>query len=446
MNLPTATQPVGARSRHPALRLRLRVWLLLAGTLAAVAGGVAARVITEPRPFCQQALVPAYFYQGADWTTAIDSKPPPRFMILDITGSGAGSSPDRNYQAAVERARAAGITIVGYSDTDYTRRPAATVESDVAHYKSWYGVTDIFLDGVSAGDGGLPYYRQLSDYIHAANPGSVVILNPGVYPDRSYLSIGDIVLVFEGSYAEYGNLKVPAWADDYPAGKFAYVIYGAARSQLNAAISMSRRRHAGYVYVTASTGANPYSSMPGYWTSENAIIAACGGLPAGVALAARAWRRRAARDNPLAAAGGSAAAVTLMTAMLALATKELAASKLPLAVSVPICSKSFSAERYSAASTGGIGPLRAARASAASFAPALLAAVSLPARWQALIFPMSVFTALSSLLAVPVSHLAPRVTGGCGFAVRIGFLALGALPSRLALALVPVRAVPALGP
>jgi Spherulation-specific family 4 len=275
MNLPTATRPVRARSRRPALRLRL----LLAGTLLAVTGGVVARLITEPRPSCQQALVPAYFYQGADWTTAIDSKPPPRFMILDVTGSGAGSSPDRNYQAAVERARAAGITIVGYSDTDYTRRPAAVVESDVAHYKSWYGVTDIFLDGVSAGNGGLTYYRRLSDYIHAATPGSVVILNPGVYPDQSYLSIGDIVLVFEGSYAEFVNLKVPGWADDYPAGKFAYVIYGATRSQLDAAISTSRRRHAGYVYVTPNVGTNPYSSLPSYWTSENAIIAACARWP-----------------------------------------------------------------------------------------------------------------------------------------------------------------------
>jgi Spherulation-specific family 4 len=246
------------------------------------AGGIAARVITEPGRYCQQALIPAYFYPGAEWTRAIESKPPPRLMILDVTRSGAGSSPDLNYQAAVGRARAAGITIAGYSDTDYTQRPAAAVESDVAHYKSWYGVTDIFLDGVSTGNGALAYYRRLSDYIHTANPGSLVILNPGTYPDQSYMSMGDIVLAFEGDYREYVRLSVPRWVVDYPAGRFAYVIYGVTGSQLRNAIGTARRSHAGYVYVTPDTGPNPYDSLPSYWTTEEAIIAACAGLPVGL--------------------------------------------------------------------------------------------------------------------------------------------------------------------
>ena len=273
MNLPTATTPVRARSGHRALRFRLR--LLLAGVLVTAAGGIAARVITEPGPYCQQALIPAYFYPGADWTRAIETKPTPRFMILDVTQSGAGSSPDRNYQAAAERARAAGIGIVGYSDTNYTQRPAAAVESDVAHYKSWYGVTDIFLDGVSAGNGGLRYYRQVSDYIHAANPGSLVILNPGTYPDQAYMSLGDIVLAFEGDYREFVRLSVPHWVVDYPASSFAYVIYGVTDSQLRDAIGAARKRRAGYVYVTPGTGPNPYDSLPSYWTAEESIIAAC---------------------------------------------------------------------------------------------------------------------------------------------------------------------------
>jgi len=40
------------------------------------------------------------------------------------------------------------------------------------------------------------------------------------------------------------------------------------------AISLSRRRHAGYVYVTGASGVNPYRSLPGYWRAEDAAIAA----------------------------------------------------------------------------------------------------------------------------------------------------------------------------
>ena len=41
------------------------------------AGGIAARVLTQPGPACQQALIPAYFYPGADWAEAIGSTPAP---------------------------------------------------------------------------------------------------------------------------------------------------------------------------------------------------------------------------------------------------------------------------------------------------------------------------------------------------------------------------------
>lgn len=268
-------------SRHARRRLAPRFRVLLAAILLIAAGGIAVRLITEPSRSCQQALIPAYFYPGPDWVSAIDSKPPPRIMIFDITSSGAGSSPDRSYQAAVRRAQAAGITLAGYANTNYTRRSAAAVEADVLHYKAWYGVTDIFLDEVSSDTGGLAYYRHLSDYVHGLNPGSLVILNPGTYPAEQYMSVGDIVMVFEDTYANYVKVDVPKWAENYPPDKFAYVIYGASSAQLADAISMSQRRHVGYIYVTPNTGINPYISLPSYWASENAIIAACAGLLTG---------------------------------------------------------------------------------------------------------------------------------------------------------------------
>ena len=250
--------------------------------------------------------MPAYFYPGAGWTRAITSKPPPSVMILDVTSSGAGSAPNRNYQAAVKRAQGAGITIMGYSSTDYTRRPAAAVEADVTRYRSWYHVSDIFLDEVSSDGGAAAYYQRLASYIHSVNPGSTVMLNPGTYPDQRYMSIGDIVMVYENTYANYVKLRVPGWVRNYPAAKFANAIYATSGSELAGAISLSRQRNAGYIYVTGNSGANPYRTLPAYWPAENAIIARCahaaalagGPGPAGTGPGTSTGKDGAARREP----------------------------------------------------------------------------------------------------------------------------------------------------
>jgi hypothetical protein len=271
-----ARGPRSAR-RRPARAGRRRVLLLLAAILLTLTGGIAERYALAAGPACQEALIPAYFYPGPTWTRAIDSKPAPGVMILDITSSGAGVSPDRNYQATVKRAQAAGIKVLGYSNTDYTQRPAAAVQADVRHYRSWYGVTDIFLDEVSSDRDGIAYYRQLAGYVHGLAPGSTVMLNPGLYPERQYMSIGDIVMVYENTYASFVGLHVPQWVDNYPARKFAYAIYATSGAQLGSALSLAERRNAGYVYVTASSGSNPYRSLPAYWPKEEATLAGqCG--------------------------------------------------------------------------------------------------------------------------------------------------------------------------
>ena len=264
-----------------------RVPLILASILLIAAAGVVIRLIVAANSGtvstasslinspCQNVVVPAYFYPGAGWTRAADSKPVPRIMILDVSGTGAGSAPERKYQSAAKRAQAAGITIMGYSDTDYTQRPPADIEADVRNYKAWYGVTDIFLDQVSSDPGQLGYYRNLSTYIHSVNPGSAVMLNPGTYPDQRYMSAGDILMVFENTYANYLSLRVPGWVRRYPATRFAHVIYGTSASQLPDALSLARQRHAGFVYVTNGTGLERYNSLPRYWAAEDAIIGRC---------------------------------------------------------------------------------------------------------------------------------------------------------------------------
>jgi hypothetical protein len=253
---------------------RPRVLLGLAGLLTLAAGLVAVRLEPGPGPPCQEVSIPAYFYPGPSWARAVSSTPVPGMMILDVTSSGAGSAPERAYAQAVTRAQAAGIQVLGYASTDYGQRPAAAVEAEVRHYRAWYHVTGMFLDQAEAGAGGLPYYRRLTGYIRRAGPGALVMLNPGTYPSRRYMSLGDVVLAYEGSYARYARLRVPGWVHRYPAARFSQVVYAAPGRHLAEVLRLAAARHAGYVYVTDLAGRNPYRALPGYWPAENAMVAA----------------------------------------------------------------------------------------------------------------------------------------------------------------------------
>jgi hypothetical protein len=226
---------------------------------------------------CEQLAVPAYF-SAPYWITAIKSKHPPADMILDISGVGAGTKPSAAWLYLVKKAQAAGITVLGYSSTADGQRPISQVEADVRNYASWYGVTSIFLDRVSGRSGQYSYYKTISNYIHAAHPGDEVWLNPGVYPNQDYMSIGDVVLVFEGPYAQYLKDKVPSWASYYPADRFLHTIYATPKAALESALSTAQQRGAGRIYVTDLIGTNPYQGLPSYWSTEVADAAA--GCPA----------------------------------------------------------------------------------------------------------------------------------------------------------------------
>jgi hypothetical protein len=252
---------------------------VMAVVVLGVAVGVTARLNTktpEPRrpTGChpQRTFVPAFFYASGIWQQAADTKPVPSYMILDISGTGAGNGPVAHFQSVVKKERAAGITILGYSSTGYGLRPAYQVEADVRHYKAWYGVTDVFLDEVRGIASQLSYYRKLAHYIYAANPGSSIWINPGNYPDPGYMKVSNVVMAFEGPYAAYHNVIVPSWAFGYNPDRFANTIYATRGSQVASALSLSRSRNAGYVYVTDGTGGNPYSGLPSYWSTEDSDV------------------------------------------------------------------------------------------------------------------------------------------------------------------------------
>jgi hypothetical protein len=183
--------------------------------------------------------------------------------------SGPGSSIDPNYLTAIQQSQSSGITIIGYVHTSYGTRDTTTVLSEIDDYYTWYSVDGIFLDEVASSCTSLPYYTTLYDFIKTRNGLELVVLNPGIYPGECYMSVADVVVVFEDTYANYLGDTPPAWVSGYPRQKFWHIVHSASSSANMAnAIQLAQQRHAGRVYITDDTGANPYDALPSYWTTE----------------------------------------------------------------------------------------------------------------------------------------------------------------------------------
>ncbi len=215
----------------------------------------------------QNISIPAYFSPGSLWDQVISGSPRVNLLVMN-PASGPGREASRDYVAAVRKARTNGLTVVGYVPTSYGSRDPAMVKAEVDAYKTWYGVDGIFLDEVSADVTGISYYRELAAYIRA-EPGALVALNPGTFPAEEYALVGDVMLVFEGSYSSYLSMETPAWAANYPASKFWHVVYDAPTAQeMKEAVRLSRHRNSKQLYVTDGGLPNPYGRLPAYWLEE----------------------------------------------------------------------------------------------------------------------------------------------------------------------------------
>jgi hypothetical protein len=197
-------------------------------------------------------------------------------MLLNVD-SGPGTGPLSHFQTLVRQAQDAGITVLGYSSTSYGQAAIGSVEAQIRDYQSWYGVNGIFLDLTQGTPGEFSYYQTLSNYIRSTISNGVVWFNPGDFPAQEFMSIANVVMVFEGPYSAYVADQVPGWVSQYSPSQFANVVYETPSGDLGTAVSLSRQRRAGHLFVTDLSGAgNPYGALPSYWSQEaGSVTGAC---------------------------------------------------------------------------------------------------------------------------------------------------------------------------
>jgi hypothetical protein len=238
----------------------------------------------------QQLAVPAYFDPAltpALWDRVVAS--PRGSIAVANPSSGPGAIADPAYLAVLERAHSAGVRVLGYVDAGFlgttgrTTRGGSTSPADwiaqvEADVETWYRLYGAGLDGIFLDDeqnlcADAPAYEALETFIEQRHSGALVAANPGSPVPRCYESTADLLLTFEGDYAAYRDRFAGLdWTPSDPS-KIWHVVYGATDpAATRDAIELSKRRGAGYVYVTDATVPNPYDALPSDWPDELAAV------------------------------------------------------------------------------------------------------------------------------------------------------------------------------
>ena len=224
-------------------------------------------------------LVPAYIYPSGSgatqWNTlATTAQSVPTTVILN-PDSGPGTT---NYVAAVAKVHAAGGKVIGYVSTSYANRALSAVVQDIHTYLALYQVDGFFIDEMTADSvtAHVQFYQSVYNYIKGLSPAYTVIGNPGTNVPEIYASlpVADQIVTFEDSARNYTKYAPLAWQANYPASRFAHIVYAASATQMQTFMRGASAKDAGSVYFTSKTLPNPYGALPSYWSQEVSAAAA----------------------------------------------------------------------------------------------------------------------------------------------------------------------------
>jgi hypothetical protein len=257
--------PVIASIAAVALAVAMPAWAQRAGKKAA----------GDARPVAMRLWVPAYFYPfGAglrEWNRLIASAKSVPIVAIVNPASGPGDHVDTNFAAMIPRARRAGVTVVGYIGTQYTRKPLEQVKREIETFLRFYpDIQGFHFDEQSSDARGVDYYAELHRYVHRRIPDAVVLTNAGTSCDVGYAArpASDVISLFEREHG-FGEFRPPAWASRFPGSRFCIQAHNVATEEhMRRSIRRAAQFEVGYVFLTDDAGPNPYDRLPSYWDAE----------------------------------------------------------------------------------------------------------------------------------------------------------------------------------
>ncbi|HEY5837255.1 spherulation-specific family 4 protein [Streptomyces sp.] len=208
-------------------------------------------------------LVPLYVHPAVDpaaWR-ALEAAAPRLYAVVLNAADGPGVRPDPAFATAARRLRGAGVRLLGYVDTAYAVRSARAVHRDLRRHRAWYATDGVFFDRVASDPRRVPYYRRLSRAARIRGARTVV-LNPGVHPDPAYARLADLLVTFEGSWADYLDAVIPPWTSGHPPARFCHLVYAVPRGLDERVARTAAMRGAAVHCAVPGTPPNPWRSAP----------------------------------------------------------------------------------------------------------------------------------------------------------------------------------------
>ena len=262
--------------RRRALRVAVVVLAVaLAFTPALVGQSPKSRPGRGTRPPRLALWVPVYFYPNGpglrEWDRLIAAARRVPIVAIVNPASGPGNHLDPYIAAAITRARKAGITVVAYIGTQYTRKSLAAVQAEVDTYLRFYpDIQGVHFDEQSSDAKDVEYFAELYRYARQRIPGAIVLANPGTTCAAEYVArpASDVVCLSERDRA-FEGFRLPAWTSRFPASRFCVQAYHVDReAEMKQALGRALQLRVGYVYITDDQGPNPYDRLPTYWAAE----------------------------------------------------------------------------------------------------------------------------------------------------------------------------------
>jgi hypothetical protein len=227
-------------------------------------------------------LLPLYIYPN--WydrdkylwkQVALAAQKVPIVAIINPNNGPDNAPPNSDYQQGIKDLHQAGVKIVGYVPTNYTKRDLQAVKADIDLYIKHFNVDGIFIDETANTQDKLSYYQQIYQHIKSRSSRYQVILNPGTDIAESYIHepVADVLVIFENYQKVWANYHPPAYVKNYASEHFAALVHTAADRQLmTTTLDRAAKHKFGYIYITNDStdtaNQNPWDSLPSYWQAQ----------------------------------------------------------------------------------------------------------------------------------------------------------------------------------
>jgi Spherulation-specific family 4 len=236
---------------------------------AAIALAAPARAAIDPGVVLKTTgvLVPLYVTPGKIWDNAIKAKYAharvPMVVIANVE-NGPGKTFNPTYLEYIKKAQKAGIDVLGYVFTSYSKRPQATVQAEMLEWYDFYHTDGIFLDEMAVDNA--PYYEAATAYAHA-HALWFVVGNPGTNVPGD--SGPDVINFYENRGYPSPALLKSSGLRTYGKARWSYI---AGAVQLNPARVALSTNYVGLIYATDDKEPECYCNLPSYFSKLLGIL------------------------------------------------------------------------------------------------------------------------------------------------------------------------------